>query len=72
MTEGQHPTTEQQLVRHQPAKTYEHQFGREVTPVEHRAGWNGTFSAPRSVSLTALLEKTTAYASRTAKVSGLH
>ena len=31
------------------------QFGREVTSVEHRAGWDATFSAPKSVSLTALV-----------------
>jgi conjugative relaxase-like TrwC/TraI family protein len=55
LTEGQHPVTEAQLVRHQPAKTYENQFGREVTSVEHRAGWDATFSAPKSVSLTALV-----------------
>ena len=55
LTEGQHPQTEAQLVRHQPAKTYENEFGREVTSVEHRAGWDATFSAPKSVSLTALV-----------------
>jgi conjugative relaxase-like TrwC/TraI family protein len=55
LTEGQHPETQEQMVRHQPAKTYENQFGREVTSVEHRAGWDATFSAPKSVSLTALV-----------------
>src|SRR6185437_3492907 len=30
-------------------------FGKEVTSVEHRAGWDATFSAPKSVSLTALV-----------------
>ncbi len=55
LTEGQHPQTHDQMVRHQPAKTYENQFGREVTSVEHRAGWDATFSAPKSVSLTALV-----------------
>jgi conjugative relaxase-like TrwC/TraI family protein len=30
-------------------------FGREITSVEHRAGWDATFSAPKSVSLTALV-----------------
>jgi conjugative relaxase-like TrwC/TraI family protein len=55
LTEGQHPNTQEQMVRHQPAKTYENQFGREVTSVEHRAGWDATFSAPKSVSLTALV-----------------
>jgi conjugative relaxase-like TrwC/TraI family protein len=55
LTEGQHPTTEAQLVRHQVSKTYEGRFGKEVTSVEHRAGWDATFSAPKSVSLTALV-----------------
>jgi conjugative relaxase-like TrwC/TraI family protein len=55
LSEGQHPQTEAQLVRHQTAKTYDGKFGREVTSVEHRAGWDATFSAPKSVSLTALV-----------------
>jgi conjugative relaxase-like TrwC/TraI family protein len=55
LTEGQHPLSGEQLVRHQPQKTYENQIGREVTSVEHRAGWDGTISAPKSVSLTALV-----------------
>ncbi len=55
LTEGQHPHTEAQLVRHQASKTYEGKFGKEVTSVEHRAGWDATFSAPKSVSLTALV-----------------
>ena len=29
--------------------------GKTVEPVEHRAGWDATFSAPKSVSLTALV-----------------
>ena len=55
LTEGQHPHTEAQLVRHQASRTYEGKFGKEVTSVEHRAGWDATFSAPKSVSLTALV-----------------
>ncbi len=55
LTEGQHPHTEVQLVRHQASKTYQGKFGKEVTSVEHRAGWDATFSAPKSVSLTALV-----------------
>jgi conjugative relaxase-like TrwC/TraI family protein len=55
LTEGQHPHTDAQLVRHQVSKTYEGKFGKEVTSVEHRAGWDATFSAPKSVSLTALV-----------------
>lgn len=55
LSEGQHPITEEQLVRHQVSRTYEGKGGREVTSVEHRAGWDATFSAPKSVSLTALV-----------------
>jgi conjugative relaxase-like TrwC/TraI family protein len=54
-SEGQHAHTEQQLVRHQGSKTYEGKFGKKVTSAEHRAAWDATFSAPKSVSLTALL-----------------
>src|SRR5271157_2713012 len=55
LSEGQHPHTEEQFVRHQVSRTYEGKFGREVTSAEHRAGWDATFSAPKSVSLTALV-----------------
>jgi len=55
LSEGQHPHTEEQLVRHQVSRTYEGKFGKEVTSAEHRAGWDATFSAPKSVSLTALV-----------------
>jgi len=55
LSEGQHPETGAQLVRHQTSKSYEGKYGREVTSVEHRAGWDATFSAPKSVSLTALV-----------------
>ena len=55
LSEGQHPFAEAQLVRHSVAKTYEGKNGREVTSVEHRAGWDATFSAPKSVSVTALV-----------------
>jgi conjugative relaxase-like TrwC/TraI family protein len=55
LSEGQHPHTQDQLVRHQISRTYEGKFGQEVTSAEHRAGWDATFSAPKSVSLTALV-----------------
>src|SRR5271154_2289179 len=55
LSEGQHPHAEEQLVRHQVSRTYEGKFGSEVTSAEHRAGWDATFSAPKSVSLTALV-----------------
>lgn len=55
LSEGQHPESGEQLVRHQPARTYENEYGRQITSAEHRAGWDATFSAPKSVSLTALV-----------------
>jgi conjugative relaxase-like TrwC/TraI family protein len=53
--EGQHPIAGQQLVRHQAAREYMNRRGEQVSPMEHRAGWDATFSAPKSVSLTALV-----------------
>src|SRR6516164_3661657 len=55
LSEGQHPHTAEQLVRHQVSRTYEGKFGKQITSAEHRAGWDATFSAPKSVSLTALV-----------------
>src|SRR5580658_7155283 len=55
LSEGQHPESGAQLVKHQPARTYENEYGKEITSIEHRAGWDATFSAPKSVSLTALV-----------------
>jgi conjugative relaxase-like TrwC/TraI family protein len=55
LSEGQHPESGAQLVKHQPARSYENENGKKVTSVEHRAGWDATFSAPKSVSLTALV-----------------
>ena len=55
LSEGQHPSTGEQLVRHQTAREYENERGAMVRSMEHRAGWDATFSAPKSVSLTALV-----------------
>jgi conjugative relaxase-like TrwC/TraI family protein len=55
LAEGQHPATGEQLVRHRAVHEYKTEDGRTATPVEHRAGWDATFSAPKSVSLTALV-----------------
>jgi conjugative relaxase-like TrwC/TraI family protein len=55
LSEGQHPESGAQLIKHQPARTYENEYGKKITSVEHRAGWDATFSAPKSVSLTALV-----------------
>ena len=55
LADGQHPMTGKQLVRHRIVQEYEGADGKAVAPVEHRAGWDATFSAPKSVSLTALV-----------------
>src|SRR5580700_307563 len=55
LAHGQHPITGEQLVRHQTAREYVNRRGETVGTMEHRAGWDATFSAPKSVSLTALV-----------------
>jgi conjugative relaxase-like TrwC/TraI family protein len=55
LSEGQHPQTGEQLVRYQVAREYRTERGDVVHSMEHRAGWDATFSAPKSVSLTALV-----------------
>jgi conjugative relaxase-like TrwC/TraI family protein len=55
LSEGQNPLTGEQLVRHRNGQKYTTADGITVKPVEHRAGWDATFSAPKSVSLTALV-----------------
>jgi conjugative relaxase-like TrwC/TraI family protein len=55
LTEGQHPITGEQLIRHKAAREYVNEHGQKVRTMEHRAGWDATFSAPKSVSLTALV-----------------
>jgi conjugative relaxase-like TrwC/TraI family protein len=55
LAEGQHPQTGEQLVRHQTPREYVNDAGETVKAMEHRAGWDATFSAPKSVSLTALV-----------------
>lgn len=55
LSDGQHPQTGEQLVRHRMATEYTSANGTTVKAVEHRAGWDATFSAPKSVSLTALV-----------------
>jgi conjugative relaxase-like TrwC/TraI family protein len=55
LSEGQHPVTGEQLVRHQTPREYANEHGDRIRTMEHRAGWDATFSAPKSVSLTALV-----------------
>jgi len=55
LSQGQHPITGEQLVQHQSSREYLNEQGDKVTTMEHRAGWDATLSAPKSVSLTALV-----------------
>ena len=55
LANGQHPFTGDQLVQHQTPRRHVDGRHRTVTTMEHRAGWDATFSAPKSVSLTALV-----------------
>ena len=55
LSQGQHPQTGDQLVRQRTAYEYKDANDSTVKTMEHRAGWDATFSAPKSVSLTALV-----------------
>src|SRR6516162_11604651 len=55
LTEGRHPISGKQLVRHKAAREYLNESGQKTRTMEHRAAWDATFSAPKSVSLTALV-----------------
>ncbi len=55
LSQGQHPRTGEQLVRQRASYLYKDADGNTIKTMEHRAGWDATFSAPKSVSLTALV-----------------
>ncbi len=55
LSQGQHPQTGEQLVRQRACYQYQDSNGKTIKTMEHRAGWDATFSAPKSVSLTALV-----------------
>ncbi len=55
LAQGQHPQTGEQLVRQRQSYEYSNENGKTIKTMEHRAGWDATFSAPKSVSLTALV-----------------
>ena len=55
LSQGQHPQSGEQLVRQRASYEYQDANGKSVKTMEHRAGWDATFSAPKSVSLTALV-----------------
>jgi conjugative relaxase-like TrwC/TraI family protein len=55
LSQGQCPQTGDQLVRQRASYEYQDTDGKTIKTMEHRAGWDATFSAPKSVSLTALV-----------------
>jgi conjugative relaxase-like TrwC/TraI family protein len=55
LSQGHHPQTGDQLVRQRSSYEYQDADGKTVKTMEHRAGWDATFSAPKSVSVTALV-----------------
>ena len=55
LSHGQHPQSGEQLVRQRSSYEYQDAEGKTIKTMEHRAGWDATFSAPKSVSLTALV-----------------
>ncbi len=55
LADGKNPSTDEQMVKHRAAMEYKNADGTTTKAVEHRAGWDATFSAPKSVSLTALV-----------------
>jgi conjugative relaxase-like TrwC/TraI family protein len=55
LSQGQHPQTGEHLVRQRASYEYQDADGKTIKTMEHRAGWDATFSAPKSVSLTALV-----------------
>ena len=71
LAEGQHPDTGEQLVRHQTAARIRKRSGETVKAMEHRAGWDATFSAPKSVSLRRWWAAMSECGRRTARASVL-
>jgi conjugative relaxase-like TrwC/TraI family protein len=55
LADGQHPETGAQLVQFRAPYEYTKENGEKVRTMEHRAGWDATFAAPKSVSVTALV-----------------
>ncbi len=55
LTEGRHPISDEQMVRHRIATEYKNADGSTTKAVAHRAGWDAMFAPAKSVSLTALV-----------------
>jgi conjugative relaxase-like TrwC/TraI family protein len=53
--EGQHPVSGKQLVKHIQARKYINKYGEEIETSTHRAGWDATFSCPKSLVILAYM-----------------
>src|SRR6202140_3033464 len=47
LSQGQHPQTGEQLVRQRASYEYQDAEGKTIKTMEHRVGWDATFSAPK-------------------------
>jgi conjugative relaxase-like TrwC/TraI family protein len=55
LSEGRHPWTGEQLIEQRLPHSHKTEDGKTTRTMGHRAGWDATYSAPKSVSLTALV-----------------
>jgi conjugative relaxase-like TrwC/TraI family protein len=55
LCDGLNPFDSEEMVRRASIKNYVGKSGKEITTMERRALWDATFSAPKSVSLTAIV-----------------
>jgi conjugative relaxase-like TrwC/TraI family protein len=55
LVDGRDPHTGEQLIRHVGEHTVTNKYGEVMKNKSHRAGYDATFSAPKSVSLAALV-----------------
>ena len=52
---GQHPVGGEQLIKHVEARRYRNRYGKQIETSTHRAGWDATFSAPKSLVILAYM-----------------
>lgn len=53
--DGKDPNTGEELIRHVESRKYTNKYGEEVETLEHRAGWDATFSMPKSLVIIAYM-----------------
>ena len=55
LIDGQDPRTGEGLIKHVSPRKQTNKYGEEIETTGHRAGWDATFSAPKTVSIAALV-----------------